>query len=178
MLYPYIISIKTLHRNTQGLWIHFWKCMLWGSTQENEWLISFLSLIKWCWVIFLTAHFVCTWADVTISTSPALLQAAETRARVHHHLPPGSSVPPRALDAVQQQRSRRWLTPGESGGGGQLSAASLRALWSSRARPHLTSLGCLVTSKKEDHEFSWRDDRLFVLCQQNGCITWPHLKAT
>lgn len=41
---------------------------------------------------------------------------------------------------------------GESGGGGQLSAASLRALWSSKACPHLLRLGCLVTAKN-DHEF-------------------------
>lgn len=49
-----------------------------------------------------------------------------------------------ALDAMQHILM---TNSGESGGGGQLSAASLLALWSSKACPHLLSLGCLVTAK-------------------------------
>lgn len=74
-----------------------------------------------------------------------------------------SSVP-WALDAMQHILL---TNSGESGEGGQLSAASLHALWSSKACPLLLSLGCLVTAKWS--WFSRQDDKLLVFCQQNDC---------
>lgn len=125
---------------------------------ECDWLIPLLT--KWRIVIRnSTEEFYFPCKQVSLWVNPVLHSVTLTQFLL-------SSVP-QALDAMQHILL---TNSGESGGGGQLSAASLHALWSSKACPHLLSLGCLVTAKWS--WFSQQDDKLLVFCQKNDSITW------